>query len=780
MVVSPSPILFRKSLVAPKVKSMPGHPSYRAVYENAMNDCLEAIALIRTSGSSPRDYNERDLYAIQRALEDQIDLRNTINAAEELRLTLSDIGEDDYSPIVEAIQEFRRFLPGGAYTRDPGGSGYETKELPSDQSKEKHAFGCLMVIVPDPIAQQITEWTNLQINPVHVKKLSSRPHITIKYGFKDNNPETIIKLTSMLAVHGPIRIKIGTFTHFEDNGDGDVLILSIESPDLTAMNKIITEEFDCVDTHPNYKPHITVAYLDPRFTDSYEVIEGLTFQNVECVCDVAEWSGTDGVKVDLSLDIPKVRVKALLDENIFGSDDVQRAAQSALQQYGNYDEAIEAMQRASQEADERLKRVATQGFTMLGPIADEEIASRLRRRQMESYMRKEDIHSRIAGQLIRMQNEEERREGSKTMSAYDVTCGGALVGSRPLKRKQKGYGSTSQEQREKELWEDVIHEIIGLMRERNWHNSCPQFVTMMSIGLQRAEGNIRDALNVVFRVEDNLQDYFYPNIQPAYHTDVNIFSELSRMLIRHYSYEQMQQRDGEISGLGSPERNLNERKGLILVGQKALVGSRPLKRKRKSITQGGSLAPEIVEQVQRMLARMSLERAIEMAQEYADRGSEQEYYYLTNEDQDWNHGGPLSGDGTHISWSQSMNKKVNFWKAVLSVLRPMQDEQRFIQTGQKTLRQPERIRERALQILNTYGNGGRTDADYQAAIEYTNQLLDAAHQRLNRANMNLQIVDLVVSTNHQASAQVTQAWSDADDIVTFLEVVLQVLEERRV
>lgn len=53
------------------------------------------------------------------------------------------------------------------------------------------------------------------------------------------------------------------------NEDGDVLKMDVISPQLVELNAIVSREFPCEDKYPDYKPHVTLAYLDPAVSSAY-------------------------------------------------------------------------------------------------------------------------------------------------------------------------------------------------------------------------------------------------------------------------------------------------------------------------------------------------------------------------------------------------------------------------------------------------------------------------------------------------------------------------------
>ena len=144
---------------------------------------------------------------------------------------------------------------------------------------EGHSYGCLMAVVPRDVALQITSWAASSIHPtlLGVGGIEKDPHITIKYGFEDDGPGTVASIRDLLKNQGLIDVALGDFGTFPDGGDGEVLFVAVESPRLRELNRIVTRDFPCKDSHPTYRPHLTVAYLKPGVAARFAALQGLPF-----------------------------------------------------------------------------------------------------------------------------------------------------------------------------------------------------------------------------------------------------------------------------------------------------------------------------------------------------------------------------------------------------------------------------------------------------------------------------------------------------------------------
>jgi 2'-5' RNA ligase/phage portal protein BeeE len=87
------------------------------------------------------------------------------------------------------------------------------------------------------------------------------PHITVKYGI---HTQDATEVRNLVQGFGPIKVRLGKtslFTQDDTDQDYEVVKIGIVSQDLRRLNKLISDNLDCTDTHPKYNPHITLAYV---------------------------------------------------------------------------------------------------------------------------------------------------------------------------------------------------------------------------------------------------------------------------------------------------------------------------------------------------------------------------------------------------------------------------------------------------------------------------------------------------------------------------------------
>jgi hypothetical protein len=105
--------------------------------------------------------------------------------------------------------------------------------------------------------------------------LETDPHVTVLHGIYDSQhyPGAWRKTTRSVVSKVPeFELTTGQLKAFraEQTGkDYDVLYLEVFSPNLNRLHSQLKNEVPVYETHPNYTPHATIAYLKPGTADKY-------------------------------------------------------------------------------------------------------------------------------------------------------------------------------------------------------------------------------------------------------------------------------------------------------------------------------------------------------------------------------------------------------------------------------------------------------------------------------------------------------------------------------
>lgn len=130
--------------------------------------------------------------------------------------------------------------------------------------------------------------------------LPNNPHITILYGIHAEHPSA--KLIDIIETYPKFTIILGGISLFkgdENNNPFDVVKVNADSSDLHALNAAFKECCDFTSDYPDYKPHVTVAYVQP---DTHDDLIGLPFvKGLSFVVDKIMFSGKNGVSRNIFL-----------------------------------------------------------------------------------------------------------------------------------------------------------------------------------------------------------------------------------------------------------------------------------------------------------------------------------------------------------------------------------------------------------------------------------------------------------------------------------------------
>lgn len=120
------------------------------------------------------------------------------------------------------------------------------------------------------------------------------PHLTILYGLEDENPDAVHRL-----VHdfGPVTFTLGKTIVFRTEG-ADVVVIEATGDGLKALRQRVAA-LRHTDNYPEYKPHVTVAYVKPGEGAKYAGradVDGL-----EVTVNTLTFSDKDGNKTYLHM-----------------------------------------------------------------------------------------------------------------------------------------------------------------------------------------------------------------------------------------------------------------------------------------------------------------------------------------------------------------------------------------------------------------------------------------------------------------------------------------------
>lgn len=152
---------------------------------------------------------------------------------------------------------------------------------PAPEKKPRKEFSSTQINLPEEIAAKVVA-ASKKIPEADLADdgRETEPHVTVKYGLHTNEAEHVRKL---IENEPPIKAKLGKASVFpatETGGTYDVVKLDVDSPDLHRINKLISDSLPHTDTHPNYHPHVTLAYVKPGLGEKHVGMADLVGQEL--------------------------------------------------------------------------------------------------------------------------------------------------------------------------------------------------------------------------------------------------------------------------------------------------------------------------------------------------------------------------------------------------------------------------------------------------------------------------------------------------------------------
>ncbi|MDE1971281.1 MAG: 2'-5' RNA ligase family protein [Patescibacteria group bacterium] len=121
--------------------------------------------------------------------------------------------------------------------------------------------------ITGPLVKQIRDFTKTIPQNVIVKKDTSDPHLTLRYGILPSSARKVdLELKHLLRSENSVTVTLGRTSYFSamDSNIGDVVVILAVSSDLMRLARVITRHLQVKKTeHTEYVPHITLAYVVP-------------------------------------------------------------------------------------------------------------------------------------------------------------------------------------------------------------------------------------------------------------------------------------------------------------------------------------------------------------------------------------------------------------------------------------------------------------------------------------------------------------------------------------
>lgn len=112
-----------------------------------------------------------------------------------------------------------------------------------------------------------------------------KPHITLLYGIEKGEKDKAVALLSKIQTKIPVKLgKVSRFT----TPQFDVLKIDVTGPKLTEINDLLRKNVKYANEHPNYVPHVTLAYV--KKGEGTEFVGNKTFEGMTFLLDTIVYS----------------------------------------------------------------------------------------------------------------------------------------------------------------------------------------------------------------------------------------------------------------------------------------------------------------------------------------------------------------------------------------------------------------------------------------------------------------------------------------------------------
>ncbi len=124
------------------------------------------------------------------------------------------------------------------------------------------------------------------------------PHVTVKYGLHTDDSDEV---RQVVQDFGPVELVLGKTSLFP-NEEHDVVKVDVGGEDIRRLNKLISDSLECTDTHPEYKPHVTLAYVKPGEGQKYA--GDASVDGLRLTCNVLIFSNQEKERTAILLGAP--------------------------------------------------------------------------------------------------------------------------------------------------------------------------------------------------------------------------------------------------------------------------------------------------------------------------------------------------------------------------------------------------------------------------------------------------------------------------------------------
>lgn len=171
------------------------------------------------------------------------------------------------------------------------------KSAPTANLAGPHEFASCQLNVDAPDVAEALAFVQSRLDPTDVMQLEDEPHVTVRYGLDPTVDHG--RVAALLGGTGAVQLRFGPLSFFSGGDKGDVLKWEVESQQLRELNRrlgLLPHQ----DTHREYNPHMTVAYLKPGTAAKYLTLPDLLHGEAKWFLTAAH-SDAEGWQTEVTL-----------------------------------------------------------------------------------------------------------------------------------------------------------------------------------------------------------------------------------------------------------------------------------------------------------------------------------------------------------------------------------------------------------------------------------------------------------------------------------------------
>jgi 2'-5' RNA ligase len=159
----------------------------------------------------------------------------------------------------------------GDALKKPAGPEDSERERVEYAAGQQIELSSTQINLPESLADRVLAMAKkIDESDLHEYGREDEPHVTVKYGLHTKDHKDVMHVITGMP---KIKIQLGKTSLFKCD-KYDVVKIDVLKPQsggdvLREMNRKISDSLDCTDTHPEYVPHVTLAYVKSGLGHKY-------------------------------------------------------------------------------------------------------------------------------------------------------------------------------------------------------------------------------------------------------------------------------------------------------------------------------------------------------------------------------------------------------------------------------------------------------------------------------------------------------------------------------